>query len=288
MTTGILFALLAMLFFGFGDFLIQRSTRKVGNLETVFLIAFFGNLILFPFIAKDIGQIISGATPGFWLVLGAGAVVFLASMLEFESLREGKISVVESAFSFEIPTTVLFAYIFLNEKLALIQLVILFVLIIGLFLVSYKDTISKKLLFEKGAILAVLAACVMGLGNFFVSWGARETTPLVINFFVNFVCFVGAGILLIRRGKPGNVVRDLISYPRMLVPMIIFDNVAWLAYAFAVALAPIGIATALTESYIIITVLLGIWVNKEKLQRHQKMGLFIAISCAILLAFFLS
>lgn len=37
---GILFAFVAMLFWGFGDFMIQKSTRKIGDWETVFLITF--------------------------------------------------------------------------------------------------------------------------------------------------------------------------------------------------------------------------------------------------------
>jgi drug/metabolite transporter (DMT)-like permease len=288
MTTGILFALLAMLFFGFGDFLIQRSTRKVGDWETLFLITFFGNLILLPFIWSDVGYVFSGKAEGLPIVLGAGIVILCAALLEFESLRKGKLSVVESAFSFEIPTTVLCAYIFLGEKLALIQIVILFVLIIGLFLVSYRGTLTKRVLFEKGAVLSIIAASIMGIANFFVGWGARETTPLLVNFFINLVSLVGSGIFLLWKGRFLNIFRDLARHPRTLVPMVILDNAAWVAFAFSLALAPIGIATALSESYIIVTVLLGLFVNKEKLQRHQKMGLLLAVTCAILLAFFLS
>lgn len=33
---GIILAFLAMVFWGFGDFLIQRSTRTVGDAETLF------------------------------------------------------------------------------------------------------------------------------------------------------------------------------------------------------------------------------------------------------------
>lgn len=46
----------------------------------------------------------------------------------------------------------------------------------------------------------------------------------------------------------------------------------------------IGIATALSESYIIVAVLLGLVVNKERLDVHQKIGLIVAIAAAITLA----
>ena len=66
--------------------------------------------------------------------------------------------------------------------------------------------------------------------------------------------------------------------------MSIADNVAWVAYVFSMTLAPIAVATALSESYIVITVLLGLFVNHEKLQKHQKVGLVAAVAVALALA----
>jgi len=66
--------------------------------------------------------------------------------------------------------------------------------------------------------------------------------------------------------------------------MSLFDNSAWLAFGFSMALAPISIAVAISESYIIIAVLLGFIINKEKLHKHQIIGLIFAIISAIYLA----
>ena len=55
-------------------------------------------------------------------------------------------------------------------------------------------------------------------------------------------------------------------------------------FAFAMSLAPIGIVVALSESYIIIAVILGLTINREKLKLHQKLGLVISIFAAIILA----
>ena len=66
--------------------------------------------------------------------------------------------------------------------------------------------------------------------------------------------------------------------------MAISDNAAWIAYIFSMSLVSIAVATALSESYIIITVLLGLFINKERLQTHQKIGLVVALTAAIVLA----
>ena len=66
--------------------------------------------------------------------------------------------------------------------------------------------------------------------------------------------------------------------------MSLLDKIAWVAFAFAMSLAPIGIIVALSESYIIIAVILGLTINKEKIKFHQKIGLVMAIISAIVLA----
>lgn len=63
-----------------------------------------------------------------------------------------------------------------------------------------------------------------------------------------------------------------------------FDNAAWISFAFAASLAPIAIVVALSESYIALAALLGLMINKEKLMKHQKLGLVISILSAIILA----
>ncbi len=55
-------------------------------------------------------------------------------------------------------------------------------------------------------------------------------------------------------------------------------------FIFAMTLAPIAITVALSESYIIVAVILGLAINKEKLERHQKFGLVLSVFSAITLA----
>jgi drug/metabolite transporter (DMT)-like permease len=46
LATGIVLAIVAMLSWGFGDFLIQKNTRKIGDWDTLFFITLFGAAIL--------------------------------------------------------------------------------------------------------------------------------------------------------------------------------------------------------------------------------------------------
>lgn len=51
--TGIIFAFIAMIGWGFGDFFIQKSTRKVGVWATIFIITLLGFIVLTPFALKN-------------------------------------------------------------------------------------------------------------------------------------------------------------------------------------------------------------------------------------------
>jgi uncharacterized membrane protein len=280
---GIGLAFVAMLCWGFGDFMIQRSTRKVGDWETLFAITLFGSAVLLPFTYRNIPALLSNPT-GLLVLSGCAVILFGAALLDFEALRIGKLSVVEPIWSFEIPAAALLALLVIGEQLSLIQSSLIGLLIVGLVLVSFKGRLSAKMLLEKGVRLAFVAALAMGTANFLMGWGARETDPLMVNFFVNVFIAVGSGVYLAATGKFRKMLHDLRVHRSLLLPMSVLDNAAWVAFAFAMTLVPIGVAVALSESYIIVAVLLGIFVNRERLYTHQKFGLIAALAAALVLA----
>ena len=289
MTTsiGIGLAFVAMLCWGLGDFLIQKSTRKIGDWETLFIICGFGALVLLPFVWRDIPAVISNpASKGFFILLACSVVLFIAALLDFEALKKGKLAVVEPIWSFEIPAAALLAFFILGERISWLQIVLIALLIAGLIAVSFHKVKSslKRLLMEKGVILALVAAIVMGVANFLVGWGARVTDPLMVNFFLNVFITAVTAVYLIAKGKFSKTIRDAVFYRGVLLPMSILDNTAWVAFAFSMSLAPIAVAVALSESYIIVAVILGLAINKERIQFHQKSGLVLAIFSAIILA----
>ena len=283
--TGIALAFVAMLCWGFGDFCIQKSTRKIGDLETLFFITFFGAVVLAPFAYKNLPALFSGSWDTIIVILVLCVVLFFAAILDFEALRVGKLAVVEPIWSFEVPGAALLAFFILGEKVTLFQIALIVALLTGLVLVSLKrNTNFRKVLLERGTILAFFGAVMMGAANFFMGWSARLSDPVMANFLSDVFIAVLTGLILIFTGRFRSTIRDIASNKSVLLQMSIADKAAWLAFAFAMSLAPIAIAVALSESYIIVAVLLGLFINREKLQFHQKIGLILAIASALTLA----
>ncbi|MBI2632714.1 DMT family transporter [Candidatus Pacearchaeota archaeon] len=282
---GIIFAFVAMFAWGVGDFFIQRSTRKFGDWETLFFISLFGVIFLFPFVYKDIPTLFLSFDEKYLILLAPSFTILIAALFEFESLKRGKISVVEPLWSLEVPVSALAAFFILKEIPSTLQIILIITLLVGLVLVSLRSYhLEKKIWLEKAVIIGAFSAIIMGLANFLVGVGARETNALIINWFLSTFLALACFIYLISKKNLRKTFKDVIKNKKLLFSMCTLDNIAWVAFAFSMTLAPIALAVALSESYIIIAVLLGLFVNKEYLRKHQKIGLIIAIISAILLA----
>ncbi|TSC57964.1 MAG: Uncharacterized protein Greene041679_206 [Parcubacteria group bacterium Greene0416_79] len=200
--------------------------------------------MLVPFVYDDLPALFAEGEARNLAVLVVGALVlFVATLLNFEALRVGKLSVVEPIWSLEIVAAATAAFFVLGETLAFREFTLIVYLMLGLFLVSFRGKIfSHRHFLERGVWLALLGAVSMGLANFFVGWGARLTDALVMNFTFHVVIAALSGAYLLLLGRFRRAFRDLLAYRASLIPMIITDNAAWVAYAFAMALIPIGIA----------------------------------------------
>jgi len=286
LVTGIALAFIAMLSWGFGDFLVQRSTRRLGDWETLFVITLFGTVVLLPFVWKEaLALILHPGTPALILVASA-LFLTVAAVFNLEGYKKGKLSVLEPLLSFEIISASLLAFFVLGDKISWTQGVMIGTLMIGLMLVSFRERFHLKTFFvEKGVFIFLVGGILMGFADFLLGWGARVTDPILANFVLNITMVIVSGIFMVARGRAGRLFKDIASNRALILTMSVSDNLAWVAYAVAMTLVPIAVATGLSESSTIIAVLLGLFINKERLQRHQKVGLFIALGSVVILAF---
>jgi len=257
----------------------------MGDWETLFVITAFGTIVLIPFVYNDIAYMFSYGDVTLFLLLGVSTVLLIAALLDFESLKKGKIAVVEPVLALEVPVTVILAFAVINESLQLLDIFLITTLILGLILVSLKTRrLTKKAWLERGVVLAAIGAFFMGTSNFLVGFASRVTNPLFANWFINIFLAVVSLFYIMSHKRTGVLFQDFKGNSRLIIGVSIFDNLAWIAFAFAATLIPIAIAVAISESYIALAALLGLVVSKEKLMKHQHAGLAIALTSAVALA----
>jgi drug/metabolite transporter (DMT)-like permease len=194
-------------------------------------------------------------------------------------------SVIEPIFAMEVPTVAIFSLFILHERLSMQQTMLMIFLIAGIFLVATKSfSHLKNIHVEKGVWQAILATFGMGMTNFLFGVSARAISPLMINWFTSLFMAIVCLVYLLKTKRAREIIDYWKSEKGLILGVSISDNIAWVTYAYSTLYIPIAIATGISESYIALAAGLGLYFNKEKLSRHQWIGLVITIVSAIVLA----
>lgn len=281
---GILFAVLALMSWGVGDFLSQRSTRLVGTGKALFIIGSFSSIILLPFVYHEF---ITLSFSDYVLLGMLSLVVILGAAFDFEALRRGKMAVIEPIVGLELPLTVAISVLVIREEITLVQLLLTALIFGGISLVvvkKFSHTFSKRL-FEKGALLALLAAIGTALTSIFIGLSSQEISPLMAVWFGHTALAVASAITLFVKGKHISFYKDFLKHPFTIGGQGVLDSSAWIAFALATTLIPISIASAVSGGYIVLAVLLGVILNREKLTHHQVIGISIVLVATTILTF---
>ncbi len=276
----------AMICWGVGDFLIQKSVRRIGDLESLAFIGLIGAIGLAPFIFTQVHLIFS--LQNILVLLLLGVITFIGAVFDFEALRQGKLSVVEVIIELELPITIVLAFLLFGEVVSLFQLLLIVPIFFGIILMAVETkhlknfNVFKRL--EKGVVLALAAAVGMGAINALTGFSAREISPLMAIWVPWVVIAVVCFVILAQKGMLLKTFKRAGAVKWLVIGTGIADTFAWLFYAFSVSSYNLGIITAITESYPAIAIFLAVAINHEKIQRHQWAGAFITIVASVGLA----
>lgn len=286
---GIIFALVALICWGFGDFLTQRSARKFGDWESLFIIALVGSVILAPFVLNDLPSLLEFSKREIIILLLVALSFFSSALINIEALKRGKLAVIESVGAAEILVAGFFSYFILDERISYFNWFFVLLLVLGILLVALKPHhLRRETWVEKGAVLALGGAVIMGLSYVLVGLGSRATNPILTVWFFNMVVMIISAFYLRIVGKFRHFWKDFRLHRDLMSGVGILDNAAWLSFAASITYIPVVVSLALSESYIILATLLGLFINKEKLEYHQLVGVIIAVVGVIVLAAFYS
>lgn len=278
LSLGIIAALVAFVGWGFGDFLIQKGTRSIGSVETLFFIGLAALIGLFPLVSSELLRL----SVGDWMtLLVVGTAILAASYMDFEALRQGKMAIIEPIVGLELPLTVVFAITIGHEVLGTTELLLSGLVFAGVILsvTTRLDHLHyHKRLFEKGVLIALAAAFGLALVNFLVGESSRELSALTTVWFGHSFLALACGIQMLFTGRWKLLGRHIKKHPFTILGFSVFDNIAWAAYALSMTLIPISIATTISGSYIALAVLLGLFVARERVASHQVLGIGLVIA----------
>lgn len=281
MSLVVILAIGAMLGWGIGDFLIQKTIRVIGVLETLIWISLASTILLLPLVIADLAII---SWRQFLEMALLGLVGFLCAWWHFKALEIGKLSVVETILSLELPLSILLGVLLFKEHLAGPQIILIALLFVGIILISFKfQDWRAKHYFEQGALLALSAAFLVALVNFGTAWQAKGSSPYLAIWLPWLVSLIFAWFFL-KKPRRLMFISQGLKHWKLVLVMVIIDILAWLAFAAATARGELGITVAISESYVAVAVILGIIFNRERLRPWQYVGVVIAITSSLLIA----
>jgi len=246
------------------------------------VIGIVGSLALIPFVLKDLWKLSSLENAVFLVALGL--ITFVTAILDFEALKEGKLSIVDVVFEIELPVTIALSMIFVRESLNAFQYIVIALMLSGMVLVATKSFKHWKNKLERGVWLALAAAIMMGAVNFMTAASSKNISPMMAIWVPWVVYTIICLVVIWQREGIKDFGKNLINYKWLMLATGIVDTVAWIFYAFATRNGEIAIMTAITECFPAVAIFLGIWINKEKSNWHQYVGAVLALGGSILLA----
>jgi drug/metabolite transporter (DMT)-like permease len=284
MNLGVLFAFGALLGWAFGDFSIQRAVRAVGNVRALFYIGILGSVALLPFSWNGIVPAFRDVT-NYPLIIFACALVLATALANFQGLKLGKLSVVMPINGLELVAAVGLAMLIAHERYTASTYASIILVVAGLMLTTVTSFRNIKLMrWEKGVAWAIVGAIGLGTSNFTLGLASRTFSPIFTVWLTHTAVAIGTAIIMFRRGSFACVRNDLKRHFSVITAQSLLDNLAWISYGYAAALIPIGIATTISEGYLVVATLLGVAVNKERLKKHQVLGIAITISGILVLS----
>jgi len=278
----IIFAFAAMILWGISDFFMQKTVRKIGNIQMLAYLGIIGSIVFLPFLIKDISTILNWQS--MVLLVSIGLLSALHSLTAFEAFNKGKLSVVEVIIQIELPITIVLSVIFFKELLSTYQIILIAAILIGIIFVStgsFKDWKSK---IEQGALLALVSGALFGIDNFLTATGSKNISPIMALALPWIVLMIISLIVLYKKEGFSNLVSNGIKNKWIIFWAMATNIGGWLSYVFAVEKSYVSIISAITGSYTIVALLLGLIINKEKIVWHQYLGAAIVLSSCILIS----
>lgn len=259
-----IYAIIGGIFSNLQAFSMRRALKEGEDSTSVGwyfeLFRFLGALILIQFNYK---LIISAPSIICFMILGLVEFVAIYLYTKMHSLNELSISSLVSRLRLIwIP---ILAFIFFNETLTYFEYLGVIIIFLGLSVL----TSFKKILIDKGLrisfLFAFFSACLGISIKAALNYASSPVVLAIMAIFPLFMLpvFMKQGGSRIKRGYDKKVVHK--------VATVIFDLFALIAYMTAIGYGQIGKVAALYQSMMVLSVLAGIFILKERKNIAKKL-----------------
>jgi transporter family protein len=282
----ILAGLGGMFGWGFYDFIGGLFSKQIGNFKTFFWSQLAG-VVFVGLLA--IGLAINLSVP-IWIafvILIASIFYAAAYLLFFRGFELGDVSIISATMNLWAVFTMLFAFLFLGQRLSQFQFFGVLMILIGVAMVSLNvsDIKAKNLQLLSGIKETVLAALLFG-----IFWNLSEIVSERIGWLPT-TLFVKIGIVLFLLLFSFLVNRELNlagTTPRMKSIILlagVLEAAAVASVNWGLTIGDAILVSPISSALSVVTIALAVVFLKEKITKLQGFGMIVVITGIVLTAF---
>ncbi|HBG82046.1 TPA: hypothetical protein DDW69_04410 [candidate division CPR2 bacterium] len=282
---GILFGLMSMLSYGLSNAISKVPAKKDGSQKLLFYRnVFISILLLLVFLLSNHENIFLDPQTIITTILvsSLGAIPLIAL---YQSLKLGKVGVVTPITGSSAIFTIILALIFFKETLNTIQVIAVFLIVLGNILISinFKE-IKKSHLFSYSSGVPLAVAGSLGLGAYFflIKIPINTFGPILAALLVETGVAIGAAVYILATNRSFSLSDK--SSMKYIFFVAILAGFGGLVYNYGVRVAPVSLVTAVGSARPMVSIIYGKLVYKEKLQTKQYLAGLIIVSGLIIIS----
>ena len=222
------------------------------------------------------------------ILLAISAIIYAVGyLLFFKGFEKGNVSIVAATMNLWVVFTMLFAFIFMGQRLSPIQTVGVLMIISGATLASlnWSEIRNKRFTLSAGVKETIIGAFFFG-----VFWNISEIITeeigwLLTTLFVKFgiILFLLIFCFLVKREINLSGTTTQTKYMLVLMGIVEVSAVAFINYGLTIGNAIL--VTPIASALSVVTITLAIIFLKEKITKLQGFGIVMAITGIIVTAF---
>jgi len=278
LSQGIIFGLIAMLSWGFSDFIVKMAIDRAGAYRTLFysyLTGFIVSIIffiIFPQFFRLTAFLVI-------LFLIEAFLVLLGYIAFYRGIEVENISIVSPIVAGYPVVIILLSYFILREVFTLHQIIAFILMILGLVLVSIKK--KAKIGDNKGVYMAITAMLAFGSAIFLFGYLIKATNWIFALVFGRILT-----MLLIFNYLKFRKIQ--LKVPKSILPFLIMVGIleigGAISYSFGVNVSLVSLVSVISSLYPLILVMLAGIFLKERISNAQKLGIFTILLGLVLIS----
>lgn len=275
----------AMAGWGIADWLTARNSKKYSSLEVNLAVQIPGLTILL-FIMLATGQHMPGIRH-IEIISLAGLIFTAAYLCLVKALRTGYVGVIVPLSSIYPLVTILLTFIFLTTSFSALQILSMFIIILGTILLAYEKNRGNVPLhvFHRESFFALGATMLWGLGFFILNTIIGKEPWEIVSGFVSVSMGVYSVILILLTGFRTALPRfkTMLSNRQGIAAGTVVTLGSLAFFSGATKAGSIVVPTVIGSASPLVASALSAYKDHEKINLVKRFGAVVAISGIILL-----